>query len=249
MHPRSAKPSYDRALSLLLMLGLNYEIMETLPSILIAEDDERTRVLLKTMLQSLGYPIAGEAANGHEAIERTLALDPGVLLLDIGMPLLDGIEAARRILEKKLIPIVVLTGLTEESVLEDARRIGVQAFLVKPLTSKEQLRSAIAIASSICNRQREDQARINTLAHTLQTTRATTAPRALATYGLTQRETEVLHLLAEGRSNADIGGELSLSPRTVEKHVEHILQKLGVKSRAAATRLVLETPRRRAKKV
>ena len=80
-------------------------------------------------------------------------------------------------------------------------------------------------------------------------TRATTAPRGLTTYGLTQRETEVLHLLAEGRSNADIGLELSLSPRTVEKHVEHILQKLGVKSRAAATRLVIESPRRRAKKV
>lgn len=223
--------------------------METLPSILIAEDDERTRVLLQTMLQSLGYPIAGEAENGHEAIEKTLTLDPGVLLLDIGMPMLDGIEAARRILEKKLLPIVVLTGLTEESVLEDARRIGVQAFLVKPLTSKEQLRSAIAIATTICKRQRDDQARIDTLSHTLQTTRATTAPRALATYGLTQRETEVLHLLAEGRSNAEIGVELSLSPRTVEKHVEHILQKLGVKSRAAATRLVIESPRRRAKKV
>jgi DNA-binding NarL/FixJ family response regulator len=59
----------------------------------------------------------------------------------------------------------------------------------------------------------------------------------------------VLHLLAEGRSNAEIGRELELSPRTVEKHVEHILQKLGVKSRAAATRLVTEAPRRRAKKV
>jgi DNA-binding NarL/FixJ family response regulator len=201
------------------------------------------------MLKSLGYPIAGEAENGHEAIEKTLALDPGVLLLDIGMPMLDGIEAARRILEKKLLPIVVLTGLTEESVLEDARRVGVQAFLVKPLTSKEQLRSAIAIATTICKRQRDDQARIDTLAHTLQTTRATTAPRGLTSYGLTQRETEVLHLLAEGRSNAEIGLELSLSPRTVEKHVEHILQKLGVKSRAAATRLVVESPRRRAKKV
>ncbi len=223
--------------------------METLPSILIAEDDERTRVLLKTMLQSLGYPIAGEATNGIEAVDQALALEPGALLLDIGMPVLDGIEAARRILEKKLIPIVVLTGLTEEAVLEDARRIGVQAFLVKPLSSKEQLRSAIAIATTICSRQREDQSRIETLAHTLQTTRATTAPRALTSYGLTQRETEVLHLLAEGRSNAEIGVELGLSPRTVEKHVEHILQKLGVKSRAAATRLVVESPRRRAKKV
>lgn len=222
--------------------------MENLPSILIAEDDERTRVLLQTMLEALGYPIAGSAADGREAVEKTFALNPGVLLLDIGMPVLDGLEAARLILERQLRPIVVLTGLTDEETLEEARRIGVQAFLLKPLSSKEQLRSAIAIATTLCDRQRADQARIADLAHTLQTTRATTAPRALATYGLTGRETEVLHLLAEGRSNAEIGRELELSPRTVEKHVEHILQKLGVKSRAAATRLVTEAPRRRAKK-
>ena len=223
--------------------------MENLPSILIAEDDERTRVLLQTMLEALGYPIAGQASDGREAVDKTESLNPGVLLLDIGMPVLDGLEAARIILERELRPIVVLTGLTDEETLEEARRIGVQAFLLKPLASKEQLRSAIAIATTLCERQRADQARIATLADTLQTTRATTAPRSLSAYGLTGRETEVLHLLAEGRSNAEIGRELELSPRTVEKHVEHILQKLGVKSRAAATRLVTEAPRRRAKKV
>jgi DNA-binding NarL/FixJ family response regulator len=222
--------------------------MENLPSILIAEDDERTRLLLQAMLQSLGYPIAGQAADGREAVEKACMLDPGVLLLDIGMPVLDGLEAARLILERQLIPIVVLTGLTDEETLEEARRIGVQAFLLKPLASKEQLRSAIAIATTVCERQRADLARINKLTETLQTTRATTAPRSLTAYGLTGRETEVVHLLAEGRSNAEIGVELELSPRTVEKHVEHILQKLGVKSRAAATRLVSEAPRRRTKK-
>jgi DNA-binding NarL/FixJ family response regulator len=222
--------------------------MENLPSILIAEDDERTRILLQTMLQTLGYPIAGHASDGREAVEKTLVLNPGVLLLDIGMPVLDGLEAARLILERQLLPIVVLTGLTDEATLEEARRIGVQAFLLKPLASKEQLRSAIAIAKTLCERQRADQERIATLSETLQSTRATTAPRALTSYSLTGRETEVLHLLAEGRSNAEIGKELELSPRTVEKHVEHILQKLGVKSRAAATRLVSEAPRRRVKK-
>jgi DNA-binding NarL/FixJ family response regulator len=223
--------------------------MEHLPSILIAEDDERTRILLQTMLEALGYPIAGEASDGREAVEKTFALNPGVLLLDIGMPVLDGLEAARLILQRHLLPIVVLTGLTDEETLEAARRIGVQAFLLKPLASKEQLRSAIAIATTLCDRQRADQARITSLSETLQTTRATTTPRAIKAYGLTGRETEVIHLLAEGRSNAQIGAELDLSPRTVEKHVEHILQKLGVKSRAAATRMVAEAPRRRVKKI
>lgn len=222
--------------------------MEKFPSILIAEDDERTRILLQAMLQSLGFPIAGTAVDGREAVEKTFALQPGALLLDIGMPVLDGLAAAREILARQSLPIVVLTGMTDEETLEEARLIGVQAFLVKPLSSREQLRSAIAIATTVCERQRADQARIATLAETLQKTRATTAPRALGSYGLTGRETEVLSLLAEGRANAEIGTELELSPRTVEKHVEHILHKLGVKSRAAATRMVSEAPRRRVRK-
>ncbi len=223
--------------------------MENLPSILIAEDDERTRILLQAMLQTLGFPIAGTASDGQEAVEKTFSLNPGALLLDIGMPVLNGLEAARQILARQTIPIVVLTGLTDDETLEEARQIGVQAFLIKPLASKEQLRSAIAIATSLCERQRADQVRIAALAETLQTTRATTAPRVLSSYGLTQRETQVLQLLAEGRANVEIGTELELSPRTVEKHVEHILQKLGVKSRAAATRMVSEAPRRRSRKV
>lgn len=214
--------------------------MDTLPSILIAEDDERTRILLQAMLTAMGYPIAGIAVNGREAVEKTLALNPGVLLLDIGMPVISGLEAARQIFAIQPLPVVVLTGQSDESVLEEARQLGVQAFLLKPLSVKEQLRSAIAIATAVFERQRADEARIATLASTLESTRATTAPRALGSYGLTRRETEVLSLLAEGRANAEIGVELELSPRTVEKHVEHILDKLGVKSRAAATRLVTE---------
>src|SRR5579871_2846423 len=128
----------------------NYLDDMDLPSILIAEDDERTRVLLQTMLENLGYPIVGCAADGLEAVEKTLALKPGVLLLDIGMPVLDGLEAARRIFEKTLVPIVVLTGMSDDETLEQARILGVQAFLLKPLSSKEQLRAAIVIATTIC---------------------------------------------------------------------------------------------------
>ena len=220
-----------------------------LPSILIAEDDERTRTLLQAMLESLGYPIAGTASDGREAVDKTFELQPGALLLDIGMPVLSGLEAVREIFDRQTLPVVVLTGQSDDETLEQARQAGVQAFLLKPLNSKEQLRSAIAIATTICERQKSDADRIHTLADTLQTTRASTAPKALSSYGLTRRETEVLHFVAEGRANAEIALELDLSPRTVEKHVEHILDKLGVKSRAAATRLVSESGRRRRKKV
>jgi len=217
--------------------------MDLIPSILIAEDDERTCILLQSMLESLGYPIVGTAGDGLE----TLALKPGVVLLDIGMPSIDGLEAARRILAEVLVPIVVLTGMSDDETLEQARALGVQAFLLKPLSSKEQLRAAIVIATTICDRQRADAEKIESLSSTLESTRIKSVPRALGTYGLTRRETEVLHLLAEGRANADIGTELGLSPRTVEKHVEHILDKLGVKSRTAATRLVADAGRRKPK--
>lgn len=217
-----------------------FDPMATLPSILIAEDDERTCILLQTMLNAMGYPVAGVAVNGREAVEKTLALNPGVLLLDIGMPVMSGLEAARQIFAVQPLPVVVLTGQSDEHVLEEARQLGVQAFLLKPLAAKEQLRSAIAIATTVFERQRADEERIASLSSKLASTRAATAPRALGSYGLTRRETEVLSLLAEGRANAEIGEELELSPRTVEKHVEHILDKLGVKSRVAATRLVAE---------
>ena len=219
--------------------------MDLLPSILIAEDDERTCILLQTMLESLGYPIVGTAGDGRQAVEKTLALKPGTVLLDIGMPVLDGLEAARRILDQMLVPIVVLTGMSDDTTLEEARALGVQAFLLKPLSSKEQLRAAIVIANTICNRQRADTERIDLLNTSLESTRIKSVPRALGSYGLTRRETEVLHLLAEGRPNAEIGTELGLSPRTVEKHVEHILEKLAVKSRTAAARLVADAGRRR----
>ena len=122
-----------------------------MPSILIAEDDERTCILLQNMLENLGYPIIGSAGDGLEAVEKALALKPDVVLLDIGMPVLDGLEAARRILAEVLVPIVVLTGMSDDETLEQARLLGVQAFLLKPLSSKEQLRAAIVIATTHFN--------------------------------------------------------------------------------------------------
>ena len=217
-----------------------------LPSILIAEDDAATSKILGALLTSLGYPIAGLASNGREAVEKTLALNPGVLLLDIRMPELDGLEAARLILARTWLPIVVLTGMQDQQTLEEARQLGVQAFLLKPIPSREQLRAAITIASTICARQRADAAQIAALSAQLQETRAPAPPpRELGCYGLTQREMEVVHFVGEGLSNSEIGLQLQLSPRTVEKHVEHILDKVGVKSRAGIARLVGQAARRR----
>jgi DNA-binding NarL/FixJ family response regulator len=214
--------------------------MNVLPTVLVAEDDPITSLLLQNMLAKLGYPIAGAAGDGLKTVEMTMALKPGVLLLDIGMPTLNGLEAARRILAEMLLPIVVLTGMTDDAILDEARALGVQAFLLKPLASKEQLRAGIAIATTVCHRQRTDAARIDRLNSSLKTARVKKVPPAIGSYGLTRRETEILYLLSQGHANAEMGTELDLSPRTVEKHVEHILEKIGVSSRTAAARLVLD---------
>jgi response regulator NasT len=217
--------------------------MDTRPTILIAEDDELTRVFLHATLNKLGYQVIGWASDGVQTVEKALALKPGALLLDIGMPVLDGLEAARRILAERLMPIVVLTGIPDEEILEKARSLGVQAFLMKPLASKEQLRAAISIAVAVCERQRRDSAQIDRLNSSLESARIKKVPASLGSYGLTRRETEILHLVSQGRANIDISAELDLSPRTVEKHVEHILEKIGVKSRTAAARLVADAER------
>jgi len=217
--------------------------MNTRPSILIAEDDDLTRVFLQATLERLGFPVIGWASDGLQTVEKALDLKPGVLLLDIGMPVLDGLEAARRILARMLMPIVVLTGIPDEDILEKARALGVQAFLMKPLASKEQLRAAITIAITVCERQRKDAAQIDHLNSSLESTRIKKVPQSLSSYGLTRRETEILHLVSQGRANIEISNDLDLSPRTVEKHVEHILDKIGVKSRTAAARLVADAER------
>jgi DNA-binding NarL/FixJ family response regulator len=215
----------------------------SLPSVLVAEDDEGAGILLEMILRDLGYPFVGRAADGVKAVEMTLSLKPDVLLLDIGMPMLDGIEAARRILEEMLLPIVVLTGRSDDETLEKVRLLGVQAFLLKPLPSKEQLHAAIGIAITACERQRANATRIGQINSMLESARTRKVPRGLGSFGLTERETEILNLVAEGRTNSEIGTVVNLSTRTVEKHVEHILGKLGVKSRAAAARLAADATR------
>jgi DNA-binding NarL/FixJ family response regulator len=223
--------------------------MNTAPSILIAEDDDDSRILIKTMLNSLEFPIVGYACDGDEAVKKVAALKPDVLLLNIGLPVLNGLEVARRILAEIWLPIVVFTGRSDNETLKRASAIGVHAFLLKPLSTKQQLRAAIFIALDICDRQREDATEISRLQSMLQLNLSESERHTLERRGLTRRESDVVHLLAKGRTNFEIGTVLGISCRTAEKHVEHVKTKLGVKSRTAAARLVVDAIRRRAPSV
>jgi DNA-binding NarL/FixJ family response regulator len=205
-------------------------------SVLIADDEATVIDALTTVLTGLGYQVVGTARDGAEAVEMVRNTPADFLVLDISMPVMDGIEAARAIVAEKPLPIIISTGVTDELTIEAARQVPVQAFLTKPFR-KEQLRASIAIALTQWEHQQEAQRRLQTLLES-NAPSVNAVPRiseeAARQFGLTKREFEVLCRIAEGKSNAEIGEAIGAATRTVDKHVEHIFDKLAVKTRTAA---------------
>ena len=207
-------------------------------SVLIADDEATVLEALTTVLTRLGYHVAGTARDGAEAVELVRKTDADFLVLDISMPVMDGLEAARVIAAEKPLPIIISTGVTDDVTIEAARQVPVQAFLTKPFR-KEQLRASIAIALTQWEHQQEANRRLQSLLEANSSgAGAGGVPRiseeAARQFGLTKREFEVLCRIAEGKSNAEIGEAIGAATRTVDKHVEHIFDKLAVKTRTAA---------------
>jgi two-component system, response regulator PdtaR len=115
--------------------------------VVIAEDEALIRLDLKEMLEEEGYVVAGEAADGETALSLTESLRPDLVILDVKMPVLDGISAAERIAAEHLAPVVILTAFSQRELVERARDAGAMAYLVKPFT-KADLVPAIEIAAS-----------------------------------------------------------------------------------------------------
>ena len=113
--------------------------------IVIAEDDEVTRKDLREMLEGLGYLVVGEARDGKSAVNLARELRPDIVIMDIKMPILDGIDAARTLTEEQIAPVVLLTGYYDKSLVERAKEAGVIAYLVKPF-SEADLEPAIEVA-------------------------------------------------------------------------------------------------------
>ncbi|MCK8614930.1 ANTAR domain-containing response regulator [Gordonia sp. C13] len=115
--------------------------------VLVAEDDSLIRMDLIEMLREEGYDVVGEAPNGQVAVELTESLNPDLVIMDIKMPIRDGIDAATEIAEKRLAPVVMLTAFSQRDFIEKARDAGAMAYLVKPFT-KADLVPAIEVAVS-----------------------------------------------------------------------------------------------------
>jgi two-component system, response regulator PdtaR len=113
--------------------------------VLLVDDESLIRMGMRVMLQDLGYEVVGEAANGQEAIEKVAALDPDVVIMDIKMPGLDGLEATRRIMAAHPVPIIVLTAYHQRGLVEEAAQAGVLAYLMKPVRESD-IAPAIEVA-------------------------------------------------------------------------------------------------------
>jgi DNA-binding NarL/FixJ family response regulator len=182
--------------------------------------------------------VVGEASDGAEAVDLVGELDPDVVLMDLRMPKMDGIEATRQISgrSEQGPRVLVLTTFDLDEYVYEALRAGASGFLLKD-APEEQLLSGIrivaeggslfapAVTRRLIERFIEDAPR--------------EAPPALAT--LTSREMEVLRLLARGLSNAEIAAELFVSEHTAKTHVAHILSKLGLRDRVQAVVLAFES--------
>ena len=115
--------------------------------ILVADDDDAVRTALARMVESLGHQVVAEARDGRETVDLTEITSPDLLILDIRMPHMDGLQAARAITEKAVLPIVIVTAHSDQHLIEEASEVGVFSYLVKPMTT-DRLAAAIATAEA-----------------------------------------------------------------------------------------------------
>jgi len=202
--------------------------------VLLADDHHLFRDGLARILDSqIEFEVIGEATNGLEAISEAQRLNPDLILMDVGMPICDGLEATQRI--KKLLPgvtIVMLTVSDENDKLFDAIRSGAQGYLLKSIRRQDMLtllqgavRGEAAITPALAGRMLEEFRKIDKL--TLHN------PEDFNQV-LTEREKEVLSLVASGASNKETAEKLNISVNTVKTHMHKILDKLHLSSRHQA---------------
>ena len=206
--------------------------------VLVADDQSLVRAGFRMLLsEEEGIEVVAEAANGLEAVEKAARFDPTVVLMDIRMPELDGLEATRQILAAGGdARILILTTFDLDEYVYEALRAGASGFVLKD-DPPEQLIAAIrtvaagdALLSPAVTRRVIEQ--------------FVRTPRPAAPPGLnelTDRELDVFRLVAKGLSNAEIGGRLFIGETTVKTHVTHILFKLGLRDRVQAVVLAHES--------
>jgi DNA-binding NarL/FixJ family response regulator len=207
-------------------------------TVLLVDDHAVVRQGVSSLLTADGhFRVIGEARNGREAVRMALTLRPDVILMDIAMPTLNGLDASRQILAANpAARVLILSAHSEEEYVKHMNKVGVAGFIEKQ-TSPEILATAIRevakgntfFSPSIAKRWQDHQHKMQGRDGLLKADRL----------DLTARESEVLQLVAEGLANKQIAGELGISIKTVEKHRQHLMDKLNIHEIAGLTRYAI----------
>jgi DNA-binding NarL/FixJ family response regulator len=211
--------------------------MKTIKTIL-ADDHTIVREGLRALLNAdKTIEVIGEAHNGREAVEMTEALRPDVVVMDIAMPLLNGLEATRQILAKHpAMKVLILSAHSDDAYIDRVIAVGAVAFLIKQ-TSAQILAKAIHevmagnsfYSPQVSKRVRDHYQKPDKVGG-LMIKKAT---------GMTSRELEVIQLVAEGQANKQVAAGLGISIKTVEKHRQHLMDKLNIHDTAGLTRYAI----------
>lgn len=209
-------------------------------SVLVADDQGMVRSGFSILLNAQpDIEVVAEAANGQEAVDGASRLRPDVVLMDVRMPVLDGLQATRVITAMSGAPkVLVLTTFDLDDYVYEALRAGASGFLLKDASAHELADAVRLIAAGdallspgVTRRLIAEFARLG----------APRSPGRKQLEGLTERESEVLALVARGMSNAEIAARLVIAEQTVKTHVSRILTKLGLRDRTQAVVLAYET--------
>ncbi len=222
--------------------------------ILVADDNLGTRLSVSDYLEISGYSVIA-AEDGQQALSMIETYHPHILITDINMPRMDGYELVRQVRQKpafRLLPVVFLTerASTEERIR--GYQTGCDLYLPKPfemqelgavirnLLERSQIMQSEWRFSSEDARQSQVQVAASTAIHQINNAQQQAIARQSIDLNLTQREQQVLDLLAKGLSNVEIGNKLHLSPRTIEKYVSSLLRKTETNNRSELVRFALE---------
>jgi len=207
--------------------------------VIIVDDHTMVRQGLRTFLElqdtsALPIEVVGEAANGVEAVELACRTQPDIVLLDLVMPEMDGIQAARKIIEgSPRSRVIILTSFGEEDKLLPAIRAGAQGYLLKDIPPADLVRAIHEAYLGKVQLHPEIAKKLMSVAAARE--EPPVSPAAVRSDdGLTEREQEVLGLIADGLNNREIAGKLVISEKTVKTHVSSILSKLQLEDRTQA---------------
>ncbi len=205
--------------------------------VLLADDHPLFRDGLAALLRAHGMTVVGEANNGVEALELARAIKPELILMDVNMPQMDGLEATRRI--KAEVPetkIVILTVSDEDENLFQAIKFGAEGYLLKNLQSQ----AFFELIDGIARGEAPISPELATKILDEFSRRLKDDAKVVNSEDLTEREKQVLELVAEGSTNRDIASRLNVTENTVKYHLKNILEKLHLRNRAQAVAYAMQ---------